>query len=146
MKTKKDSHDPQKFRVYAWEDEYVHHPQADKIPFDQVQLMVDYIWSEENLSHPPKVKKLVSNSACEAKASRLFVWVKPDGITSTILLHELAHSMTSTFEGESARHGPRYVGVYLKLLEKYARMDLIELCKSCNLSKVEYNFSGKVFK
>ena len=38
------------------------------------------------------------------------------------LLHELAHAMTSTHDGRSDGHGPRFVGLYAQLLTRYLRI------------------------
>ena len=54
-----------------------------------------------------------------ARASRTAIEA-PDELPSWVLLHELAHALTSTAEEKSDGHGPRFTGMYLRLLERYA--------------------------
>lgn len=138
--------DFQRSKAYSWEDIHVHRKDRKKIPFDQVQLSVDYIWKEEGLEYPPKVVEMAKqNRNAEAKASRLKVHVKPEGITSSVLLHELAHSLTSQADtGKSAKHGPRWVGVFIDLLVKYGRHDRHELEVTAKSAGVKFDYSGRV--
>ena len=57
-----------------------------------------------------------------ADASRLTLRLRPL-IPSWCLLHELAHAMTSTHDGQSDGHGPIFVGIYVQLLGRYLRLD-----------------------
>jgi hypothetical protein len=38
-------------------------------------------------------------------------------------LHELAHAMTSHADGRSDGHGPIFMGIYARLIERYLRLD-----------------------
>src|ERR1700692_3956962 len=42
---------------------------------------------------------------------------------SWCVLHELAHAMTSHADGRSDGHGPVFMGVYVRLIERYLRID-----------------------
>lgn len=137
--------DFQQHKCYSWEDLHVHNRDRSVIPFDQVQAIVDYVWQGEGLAHPPKVREMDKrNTTALASADRLGVWVRPEGIKTTHLLHELAHSLTSLHDGRNAAHGPRFVGVFFKLLVKYARFDLCELEYTARSAGVKFNYDGKV--
>ena len=56
-----------------------------------------------------------------------------------MLLHELAHAMTSTAEGDNDGHGPRFVGLYLRLLARHARMPEEELARSLRAAGIAFN-------
>ena len=47
--------DPQRSRVYAWEEAVVapHDPSA--IPYEQAQMLVDGVWLAEQVLYPPRV-------------------------------------------------------------------------------------------
>lgn len=137
--------DFQQSRLYRWEDECVISRDEPKVPFDSCQALVDHVWHEEGYKYPPKVTLMpAQNRRAEAKADRLRIMIPKDGCRSTVLLHEIAHSLTAIPDEGSCMHGPRYVGVYLKLLSKYAGFDLNQLCMSCMKHKIEYNFKGAV--
>lgn len=137
--------DYQRSKCYSWEDLHIHNRDKSLVPFAQVQSLVDYIWQAEGLTYPPQVKELAKQAtATEASATRLNIWIKPRGIKTTILLHELAHSMTATHDSASAGHGPRWTGVFMMLLAKYAGFNLHELMFTAKSAGIDFNFSGKV--
>ncbi|HYZ32842.1 MAG TPA: hypothetical protein VE684_11260 [Crenalkalicoccus sp.] len=110
-------------RLYAWEDAVVAPRDLSRVPFAQLQALVDHVWASEGLRFPPRVRPLPRRArATVARATRLAIEA-PDELPSWVLLHELAHAMTSTAEGENDGHGPRFVGLYLRLLERHARLD-----------------------
>jgi hypothetical protein len=85
--------------------------------------MVDAIWSEMGLRYPPLVEPLPAQARTRlADASRLTLRLPPS-IPSWCLLHELAHAMTSTHDGQSDGHGPIFIGIYVQLLGRYLRLD-----------------------
>ena len=84
--------------------------------------MVDAIWAEMGLRFPPKVERLPGQArATLADANRLSIRLA-NASPSWWLLHELAHAMTSTHDGGSDGHGPRFVGLYAQLLTRYLRI------------------------
>ncbi len=104
--------------------------------FAAAQGMVDAIWSDMGLRYPPAVIPLPRQAtAMLASASRLLV-VLPDRTPSWCLLHELAHAMTSTAEGQSDGHGSRFMGVYVRLLVRYLRLDPAELIRSAGAAGI----------
>ena len=92
------------------------------MPFAAAQGMVDAIWSELGLVHPPKVERLPRQSRrLQADGSRLRLRL-PAVIPSWLLLHELAHALSSTEDGASDGHGPDFMGLYVQLLTRYLRL------------------------
>jgi hypothetical protein len=85
--------------------------------------MVDAIWTEMGLTYPPAVEPLPrQSSATVASATRLSIFL-PAQIPSWCLLHEIAHAMTSDVDGSSDGHGPIFMGLYIKLISRYLRLD-----------------------
>jgi len=98
--------------------------------------MVDAIWTETGLKYPPAVEPLPSqSSATLASATRLAVYL-PAQTPSWCLLHELAHAMTSDVDGISDGHGPIFMGVYLKLISRYLRLDHDRLLESAAMEGI----------
>jgi hypothetical protein len=115
--------DRQRRRVYAWENRVIAPRDSSQVPFPAAEGMVDAIWSELGLRYPPLVKPLPAQARTRlADASRLILRLRPI-IPSWCLLHELAHAMTSTHDGQSDGHGPIFVGIYVQLLGRYLRLD-----------------------
>ena len=114
--------DRQRSKVYAWEERFVAARDQTSIRFAQAQGMVDAIWAETGLRFPPKVERLPRQARCTfADATRLSIRL-PASSPSWWLLHELAHVMTSTADGQSDGHGPKFMGLYVKMLARYLRM------------------------
>lgn len=128
-------HDYQVKNVYRWEDK--HFPEGPDVKFEHAQALVNHVWAAEGLLYPPIVSPFETNVRKSAgKANRLNIWLQPVVSTKTIL-HEIAHSMTSDFEHGSAWHGPMFVGVYAKLLQKYMGVDLFTILQTCAIEKVD---------
>ena len=128
--------DRQRARLYTWEDAVVAPHDQSLIPFSSAQGMVDAIWREMGLRYPPGVERLPRQAtARQADATRLTLRL-PDEAPSWILLHELAHAMTSTHDGTSDGHGPLFVGLYVDLLVRYLRLDRIVLLQSLEKAEI----------
>ncbi|WP_149537738.1 hypothetical protein [Siccirubricoccus phaeus] len=109
-------------RLYAWEDAEVAPRDVSRVPFGQLQALVDHVWTAEGLRFPPRVRPLPRQArSTVARASRTAIEAPPE-LPTWILLHELAHAMSSTVEGASDGHGPLFLGLYLHLLVRHARM------------------------
>ena len=92
--------------------------------------MVDAIWSELGLRYPPKVERLPRQARrLQADGSRLRLRL-PATIPSWLLLHELAHALSSTEDGASDGHGPIFMGLYVQLLTRYLRLSAPILIQS----------------
>ena len=125
-----DGRDRQRSKLYAWEERFVAPHDASSITFAQAQGMVDAIWAEMGLRFPPKVERLPGQArATLADANRLSIRLANTS-PSWWLLHELAHAMTSTHDGGSDGHGPKFVGLYAQLLTRYLRIPTDALLQS----------------
>jgi hypothetical protein len=141
------SRDSQRSRCYEWEDRHIHSRDASVVPFDQAQSIVDYVWAKAGLTYPPKVRVLTKNATrLEAQASRIWIKVPKAGIGTTVLLHEIAHSLTNAADDQCQHgHGPRFVGVFMKLLSEHIgifRLD--ELMRTAKLEGIDFNFDGPI--
>jgi len=128
--------DSQRGRVYAWENRTIAPHDSTLVPYGRAQAMVDAIWADMRLQFPPGVEKLPSqSSATLASATRLSIFL-PAQIPSWRLLHEIAHAMTSDIDGSSDGHGPIFMGVYLKLIARYLRLDPDRLLESAAVAGI----------
>jgi hypothetical protein len=107
------------------------------LPFSTAQAMVDAIWWDMGLRYPPAVMPLSRRAtATIARADRLSILL-PDRTPSWCVLHELAHAMTSHADGRSDGHGPLFMGVYVRLIERYLRLDPDILVNSLQAAGIE---------
>jgi hypothetical protein len=139
------SRDYQRSAVYKWENQYVHPKDTGTVQFDQAQAIVDYVWARSGLAYPPKIRQMARNARCTlAKANRLTIKIPASGISTTVLLHEIAHSMTTDAATEqSHQHGPRFVGVFMRLLcDLIPTFGFDELMASARQENVEFSFDG----
>ena len=128
--------DRQRSRVYAWENQVVAPRDPTRVAFPAAQAMVDAIWSDMGLRYPPAVEPLSRQAtATVASANRLSIFL-PARTPSWCLLHELAHAMTSTAEGHSDGHGAVFMGVYVRLLARYLRLDPTDLIASAHNARI----------
>lgn len=110
-------------RLYAWEDAVVAPRDRSRVPFAQLQALVDHVWAEEGLRWPPRVRPLPRQARrTVARATRTAIEA-PAELPSWVLLHEVAHALGSDVEGNNDGHGPDFVGRYLRLLVRHARLD-----------------------
>jgi hypothetical protein len=107
------------------------------LAFPAAQAVVDAIWSDMGLRYPPAVARLSRRATrTVASANRLTIWLA-DPTPSWCVLHELAHAMTSEADGRSDGHGPRFMGVYVRLLARYLRLDPTTMTGSLQQSGIE---------
>lgn len=126
-------------RLYAWEDRVVAPRDLSRVPFAQLQALVDHVWAAEGLRFPPRVRPLPRQARrTVARATRLAIEA-PEALPSWVLLHEIAHAMTSTAEGDNDGHGPAFVGLYLRLLVRHARMDGAALARSLEAAGIPFD-------
>lgn len=131
--------DPQRRKLYAWEDREVAPRDLSMVPYARLQGLVDHVWVQEGLSWAPLVRPLTKKARrTMARATRLAIEA-PEQLATWVLLHELAHCMSSTAEERSDGHGPIFVGLYLKLLCDYARMPRAELEASLRKARIEWD-------
>jgi hypothetical protein len=105
--------------------------------FSSARAVVDAIWSDMGLRYPPAIVPLSRRAtATMACANRLSIWLA-DRTPSWCVLHELAHAMTSDADGRSDGHGPIFMGVYVRLIERYLRLDTRTLIDSLQDAGIE---------
>jgi hypothetical protein len=147
MTCRRDTSDYQRSAVYRWQDKRVHSKDTGTIPFDQAQAIVDYVWARAGLTYPPKIREMPSQTRrAKADATRLTIRIQPTGISTTVLLHEIAHSMTTDAASDRTHaHSPRFVGVFMRLLrDLIPTFNLDELMASAMQAGVEFNFDGPI--
>jgi hypothetical protein len=131
--------DCQRGRVYAWENRIIAPRDRSLVPFASAQGLVDAIWAEQGLRFPPKVEKLPRQARTTlADASRLRIRL-PEHASSWCILHELAHAMTTTHDGESDGHGPVFIGVYVRMLARYMRIERAALIRSLAEARIAFD-------
>lgn len=134
--------DYQRQRVYDWETRWIMPRVRDSITFDTAVHVGNYIWSELGLDYPPMFKPLAKQTRRWAgKANRIAVWL-PETTTTKTVIHEIAHSLTSDIDGDSHQHGPEYVGMYMKLLDRFTALSLPELLYTAREARVDYNLGA----
>ena len=135
--------DRQRTRLYAWEEQFIIPRDQTSIAFASVQGMVNAIWADMGLRFPPKVERLPRQVRCiAADATRLSIRL-PQSSPSWLLLHELAHALSSTHDGVSDGHGPIFVGLYAQMLARYMRVPIEELAQSLAAFGVEADLSAR---
>jgi hypothetical protein len=146
MYWRKPMRDYQKAKVYAWEQKVANtiaHQNRTTVKFENAQTVVDGVWLAMSLLYPPNVVPIAKQERrAWAKADRTKVYL-PAEIPTWVLLHELAHSMTMDIEGYGDRHGPRFVGMYMRLLEKFLGVSLLMLMASANIEGVKYDIMSE---
>jgi hypothetical protein len=92
--------------------------------------MVNAIWSDMDLRYPPAVERLSRRAtATIASANRLSLSL-PGWTPAWCLLHEIAHAMSMTDDGRSDGHGPVFMGLYVRMLVRYLRLDEVSVLAS----------------
>jgi hypothetical protein len=138
-----DKRDHQRSRVYAWENRVVAPHDPCFVSFAAAQGMVDAIWSDMGLRYPPVVEPLPPQARTTvASANRLSIFL-PEQTPSWCLLHEIAHAMTSTIDGQSDGHGASFVGIYLHLIVRYLRGSPDELHQSLQSEGIEFSIDAQ---
>jgi hypothetical protein len=122
--------DFQKSKVYAWEKAVVA-PRTDLvIPFNRAQQFVDGVWLSLGFQGPPRVS-LMAPQAIYAIANGCRHELKIRRETPAwVILHELAHAINQRHDKAPEAsvscdaHGPNFVDIYIKLLDKVLNIPL----------------------
>ena len=132
------SRDYQRSRIYAWEDRHIHPRDRSVIPFEQAQSIVDYVWAEAGRTHSPKVVA-ISKTATRSVATANRLRIPRHGIKTTVLLHEIAHSMTGDID-KPGDHGVACAGTFMQLVSRHiATFELAELMRIAELEGVDFS-------
>jgi hypothetical protein len=134
--------DHQKQRLYAWENAVIAPLSRGAVPFDQAQAFVDGIWLAHGWSYPPQVSLLPKQATRKwATGCRAEIRIKPT-TPDWVILHELAHTLTSDEEGKHDGHGAEFVGVYIKLLERVLNIPTLMTMYTLRQAKISYNLAA----
>ncbi|MGI0023147.1 MAG: hypothetical protein ACRD9Q_09840, partial [Nitrososphaeraceae archaeon] len=88
----------------------------------------------------------INNTKAIGKANRIGIWFFENEVTPTwVILHELAHSMTSDINGNTNLHGKEFVGNYVRLVLKYLNVPLPVVLYSLDKFGIQYNFYAKPY-
>lgn len=127
----KNGRDSQRTKVYRaeWAFWSKQDTPSKIITLDQAKAIRDYVWSLPYRTFPDVVRlgrrpELVLGKG-RGGATSYFGKIKfkgKDSIIPWIVVHELAHEISPTWE----RHGPVYCGVYLHLVERVFSFDARE--------------------
>jgi hypothetical protein len=137
--------DYQKTKVYRWEDRIVGPRDTKSITIEVAKVIVVYVWDRAGLKYPPKVELLPAQTTTKAGcATRAKIQLLPN-IRTWIVLHEVAHSMNSsnTDDGAGDRHGPNYVGIYMKLLAEHDIVPLPLLMYTATEAGIDFNLEAQ---
>jgi hypothetical protein len=135
--------DSQRSAVYSWERNNIAHFDVKPVPFNQVQAIIDYVWAQEGLEYPPQAELLPKNATGRAgDATRTKVRFRESTYT-WIILHELAHSLTSNIEYESNHHGSLFMGMYIQLLNRFLKIPYDVMRDSAEASGLEVKPDAK---
>lgn len=126
--------DTQRARLYAWEAREVAPRVPGAVAWEEAQRLVDGIWSEQGLRHPPRVERLPRQCRRTLATGDRLTLRLPARVPAWCLLHEVAHALASTADGASDGHGPRFLGLYVRLLARYARLDAAALLAAAALA------------
>ncbi|MBU8539180.1 SprT-like domain-containing protein [Falsiroseomonas tokyonensis] len=125
-------------RVYAWEDRVVAPRDRSVVRFEHMQALVDHVWAAEGLRWPPRMRHRKATRATLATGSRLAIEA-PDELPSWVLLHEIAHALCDPDDGRAGDHGADFVGLYVHLLVRHARLDRDMLAQSLAEAGIAWN-------
>ena len=135
--------DFQKSKVYAWEDKFI--PEGQHVPFEQIKLIVDYVWEKESLKYPPLIEKSNKNDKALGRGCRSKLFFPENGASTKTILHEIAHALTCDVNDRTNHHGADFVGIYIQLVDKHMNIKggQMFLWHTANISNVQVNKFAK---
>jgi len=140
---RKNMRDFQRQKVYDWERAHIAPRCSRIIPRANVQTVIDGIWMAHGLLYPPVVDDMPGQVRRKrADANRLTVRFAEEHIPLWVVVHELAHSMTWTIDSSIDKHGPNFMGMYLKLLDKVCNIPLCYTMFTLQSSPVKYDLTA----
>jgi hypothetical protein len=130
--------DYQRSKVYAWESKYL--PRGRLVPFREIQEYVNTVWEGFGLKHPPRVALLPKQARIKcADATRTVVRFEAHGATEIVILHELAHSMTTGIGALGHQHNEYFVGMFMTLIERVLKINLNVLWYTAQKANVKFD-------
>jgi hypothetical protein len=138
------STDFQKSKVYAWENQHVAPKSREHVPYEKLQMRVDAIWMMAGLLYPPSVIPMPKqNRRAWAKANRNTIWAPEKGLPEWVVLHEVAHSLAGTFDGDTDAHGPNYLWLYMTLLDRHMKIPTPMMMYTATQAGLKFNIGAK---
>lgn len=135
--------DYQKTALYRWEDEYIRPRSKRVIERKDAQTFIDGVFLCERLLYPPKVEPMPKQATTILATGNRHVIQLPEALPAWVIVHELAHTLTSEVEHNFEGHGPDYVGIYIKMLDKYCDIPLALSMFTLTKTKVRYNLGAQ---
>lgn len=121
--------DFQKSKCYAWQQQVVFSQDKFVLTLDQAQQLVDFVWANQGRANPPRVETTKSKRWCYGNRTK--IRLNQHGFYTCVVLHELAHSLDFALDEKLLwkhhGHGPNFMKIYINLLVKYMKLDLITL-------------------
>ncbi len=110
------------------------------ISFDRAQMFVDGVWMVLGLIGAPRVSMMPAHAhRTWATGERTELRLRPE-TSAWVILHELAHALTMDHDGHCDGHGPKFVGMYIKILDKVLNIPLALTMYSLNHHGVKYEW------
>lgn len=134
--------DYQRSEVYRWEWEHIHPRDKSVVQIEQAQCVVNHIWNTAGLLYPPTVQSMSKNATrCLGRANRLLIQLR-EKVSTSVIIHEVAHSMTTTMDDHTAGHGKLFMGMYIKLLDKHNVMSLPQSMFLLNKHRIDFDINA----
>lgn len=134
--------DFQRSAVYAWETEFVSPRDTTPVEFANIQPIVNWIWQSEGLKYPPFVERLPKQKRKAGDATRTCVRFQEKTYT-WIILHELAHALSSNVDDETNMHGALFLGLFIQLLSRYLHIPISELAASAESKGLKFKLDAR---
>ena len=129
--------DYQKSKVYCWER--LHMREGQWLEFAEIEPYVHAVWKALGLKYPPLVENFHAIYIYLVLVYRLTSALPATGASHATILHELAHALTCTVAGSTDKHGPEFVGIYMKLAAQHLGESLFKLWYTAEASGVAFN-------
>lgn len=142
---------PRDRAVYKWEDSHFLPIDCKMRGMREVAGIVGHVWHARGLGHPPIVCENPRLNPNSAYSNRHRLVISGRGVTTWVVLHELAHSFNLTLEesiGMVARpeaipktgssHDENWLGLYVDLLNdfmgpKFNKLYLMKILRDASL-------------
>ena len=126
-------------KIYLWEDEVIQPRSKRLLNFNEAQSFVNGVWLAHGWLYPPEVTPLPAQTRRHiGRACRHGIQIHGKRKTPAwVLVHEIAHALTDD------NHGPNFVGMYIKVLEKTLDIPVLLSVYSLNEWKIKFNLAVK---
>ena len=105
--------------------------------------LVSTISFDFSVSKPSLVLKPSTLFNCYYRETREIV-LAPYGKNQHVIMHEMAHHITYQNHTEIADHGPEFVGILFKLIQRYTDQRLQHLVSSAAPFRLKFNLAQQL--